>query len=137
MRSTAFIGYRECGQPPEGLTPTGADRRFMASETATSPGHHSMAASAADEGFDRPLLDLSDDAVQAMIKRARARGFVTHGEINAVLPSSEVTSERIEDILAMLHEMGINAVEQDDGESEDAANGEAPADGDNEGELVE
>jgi RNA polymerase primary sigma factor len=109
----------------------------MASETATSPGHHNMAASAADEGFDRPLLDLSDDAVQAMIKRARARGFVTHGEINAVLPSSEVTSERIEDILAMLHEMGINAVEQDDGESEDAANGEAPADDDNEGELVE
>jgi RNA polymerase primary sigma factor len=109
----------------------------MASGSATSPGNHNTAASAADEGFDRPLLDMSDDAVQAMIKRARARGFVTHAEINAVLPSHEVSSERIEDILAMLHEMGINAVEQDESESDDAANGDAPADGDEEGELVE
>jgi RNA polymerase primary sigma factor len=109
----------------------------MASGSATSPGNHNVSASAADEGFDRPLLDLSDDAVQAMIKRARARGFVTHAEINAVLPSHEVSSERIEDILAMLHEMGINAVEQDESESDDAANGDAPADGDEEGELVE
>jgi RNA polymerase primary sigma factor len=109
----------------------------MASESATSPGNHNTAASAADEGFDRPLLDLSDDAVQTMIKRARARGFVTHAEINAVLPSHEVSSERIEDIMAMLHEMGINAVEQDESESDDAANGDAPADGDEEGDLVE
>jgi RNA polymerase primary sigma factor len=109
----------------------------MASESATSPGNHNTAASAADEGFDRPLLDLSDDAVQSMIKRARARGFVTHAEINAVLPSHEVSSERIEDILAMLHEMGINAVEQDESESDDAASGDAPAGGDDEGELVE
>ena len=103
-----------------------------------------MAASAeAGEGADRPLLDMSDDAVQTMIKRARRRGFVTHGEINAVLPSHEVTSERIEDILAMLHEMGINTVEQDESESEAAGATEASADDDNddandsEGDLVE
>jgi RNA polymerase primary sigma factor len=112
----------------------------MASESATSPSNDNMAASAeAGEGADRPLLDMSDDAVQTMIKRARQRGFVTHGEINAVLSAQEVTSERIEDILAMLHEMGISTVEQDESESEPAAAGEATTDDDNddEGDLVE
>jgi RNA polymerase primary sigma factor len=82
-----------------------------------------MAASTADDSGarERPLLDMSDDAVQAMIIRGRQRGFVTHGEISAALPSDEVASERIEDILVMLHEMGINTVEQDESESEDAA----------------
>jgi RNA polymerase primary sigma factor len=112
----------------------------MASETATSPSNDNMRASAeAGEGDDRPLLDMSDDAVQSMIKRARQRGFVTHGEISAVLSSQEVTSERIEDILAMLHEMGISTVEQDESETEAAGTGEAAADddGDDEGDLVE
>ena len=38
---------------------------------------------------DSPLLDLSDAAVRAMIKRAKKRGYVTMDELNAVLPSEE------------------------------------------------
>jgi RNA polymerase primary sigma factor len=112
----------------------------MASEPATSPSNDDMPAAEAGEGADRPLLDMSDDAVQSMIKRARQRGFVTQGEINAVASSQEVSSERIEDILAMLHEMGISTVEQDESESEPAGTAEATADDDHdegEGELVE
>ena len=59
---------------------------------------------------DGPLLDLSDDAVKKMIKAAKKRGFVTMDELNAVLPSEEVTSEQIEDTMAMLSDMGINVV---------------------------
>src|SRR6478736_3683549 len=46
---------------------------------------------------DGPLLDLSDDAVKKMIKAAKKRGYVTMDELNAVLPSEEVTSEQIEE----------------------------------------
>lgn len=35
-------------------------------------------------------------------------------ELNAVLPSDEVTSEQIEDILAMFSEMGVNVVDDED-----------------------
>jgi RNA polymerase primary sigma factor len=49
-----------------------------------------------------PLLDLSDAAVTKMIKQAKKRGYVTYEQLNAVMPSEEVTSEQIEDILAML-----------------------------------
>ena len=63
---------------------------------------------------DGPLLDLSDAAVKKMIKEAKKRGYVTHDELNAVLPSEEVTSEQIEDTMAMLSDMGINVVESDE-----------------------
>ena len=63
---------------------------------------------------DGPLLDLTDAAVKKFIKQAKARGYVTMDELNKVLPSEEVTSEAIEDTLAMLSEMGVNVVEAEE-----------------------
>jgi len=80
---------------------------------------------------DGPLLDLSDDAVKKMIKAAKKRGYVTMDELNSVLPSEEVTSEQIEDILAMLSDMGINVVEDED--VEEASNEEESDDEESEG----
>uniref|UniRef100_UPI0025F33A96 RNA polymerase sigma factor region1.1 domain-containing protein n=1 Tax=Phenylobacterium sp. TaxID=1871053 RepID=UPI0025F33A96 len=71
-------------------------------------------------GSDGPLLDLTDAAVKKFIKAAKTRGYVTMDELNKVLPSEEVTSEQIEDTLAMLSEMGVNVVESED----DAEGGE-------------
>ena len=84
-----------------------------------------------------PLLDLSDAAVKKMIKQAKKRGYITYEQLNAVMPSEEVTSEQIEDTLSMLSEMGINVIEQD--EAADGEEGEKEEDdGDDEGgELVE
>jgi RNA polymerase primary sigma factor len=86
-----------------------------------------------------PLLDLSDAAVKKMIKQAKKRGYVTHEQLNAVLPSEEVSSDQIEDIYAMLNEMGINVVDQEEGaDDEEAKAPEEPEDDDDEGgELVE
>ncbi|WP_273756340.1 RNA polymerase sigma factor RpoD [Bartonella sp. MM73XJBT] len=64
--------------------------------------------------LDSPLLDFSDDAIKKMVKLAKKNGYVTMDELNAVLPSDEVTSEQIEDILAMFSEMGINVVDDED-----------------------
>jgi RNA polymerase primary sigma factor len=89
----------------------------------------------AETTSDSPLLDLSDAAVRKMIKNAKKRGYVTYEQLNGVLPSEEVTSEQIEDILAMLNEMGINVVE-----NEDAGDDEEKEDDDDEdegGDLVE
>ena len=99
----------------------------------------SEAETASPETADGPLLDLSDAAVKRMIKLARKRGFVTHDELNAVMPSEEVTSDQIEDVYAMLNEMGINVVEAEDAEDGESAE-EAPAAEEEEsegGELVE
>src|ERR1700747_2994120 len=67
---------------------------------------------------DSPLLDLSDAAVKKLIRSAKKRGYVTHDQINSVLPSEEVNSERIEEVLAMLSEMGVNVVETEEASEE-------------------
>ena len=72
-----------------------------------------------------PLLDLSDAAVKKLIRSAKKRGYVTHDQINSVLPSEEVNSEQIEDVLAMFSEMGVNVVETEEASEE----GEEPREG--------
>src|SRR5437660_113578 len=86
-----------------------------------------------------PLLDLSDAAVKKLIRSAKKRGYVTHDQINSVLPSEEVNSEQIEDVLAMFSEMGVNVVEteepsEDGEETREEAEEEAESES---GELVE
>ena len=84
---------------------------------------------AASEGSDSPVLDLSDAAVKRMIKLAKARGFVTLDELNAVLPSEETSPDQIEDIYAMLSEMGISVVESEEETENLAAKVEQEAEG--------
>src|SRR5215469_3649069 len=85
-----------------------------------------------------PLLDLSDAAVKKMIKQAKKRGYVTYEQLNSVMPSEEVTSEQIEDVLAMMSEMGINVVETEEAESEEEDAREEPEEEESEGgDLVE
>ncbi|MGC2125508.1 MAG: RNA polymerase sigma factor region1.1 domain-containing protein, partial [Xanthobacteraceae bacterium] len=83
-----------------------------------------------------PVLDLSDAAVKKMIKSAKKRGYVTYEQLNAVMPSEEVTSEKIEDVLAMMNEMGINVVETEEAEAEEGGE-EAEEEEPESGELVE
>ena len=86
-----------------------------------------------------PLLDLSDAAVKKLIRSAKKRGYVTHDQINSVLPSEEVNSEQIEDVLAMFSEMGVNVVETEEpGEDGEEAREDADEEAESEsGELVE
>ncbi len=78
-----------------------------------------------------PLLDLSDAGVKKMIKAAKKRGYVTIDQINQVMPSGEVSSDQIEDIYAMLNEMGINVVETEEADN-DAEDKDEAADDDDE-----
>src|SRR6266496_6020428 len=73
----------------------------------------------AAEAPSGPLLDLSDAAVKKMIKQAKKRGFVTFDQLNEVLPSESTSPEQIEDVMAMLSDMGINVSETADAENED------------------
>ena len=83
-----------------------------------------------------PLLDLSDAAVKTLVRAAKKRGCVTQDQIKSL--SEELSSEQIEDILAMFNEMGINVVESEEAETEEATQ-EAPEEieeEESEGELA-
>src|SRR6266404_4435552 len=68
---------------------------------------------------DSPPIDLWDDAIKKLIRGAKKSGYVTHDQINALLPSEDVRSEQIEDILVMFSEMGVNVVETKEAEPEE------------------
>jgi RNA polymerase primary sigma factor len=90
-------------------------------------------------GHETPLIDLSDAAVNQLIRSSKKRGYVTHGQINELLSVEDIKSEQIEDMLAKLNEIGINVVETKEADSdEEVAIQEDPdeeVDGDT--ELVE
>src|SRR4051812_16376525 len=81
-----------------------------------------------DEAQDGPLMD-GGAGFKKMLAKGKERGYVTLDELNAALPPGQ-TNDQIEDIHAMLNDMGINIVEN---EEQDEAE-EAPAAADSEQE---
>src|SRR6478672_6144836 len=75
------------------------------------------------EAGDAPLIDLNDASIKKMIARAKKRGIITVDELNAALPSDQMSPDQIEDIMSAINDMGINVVENaeagDDEEEED------------------
>ncbi|MEM9968078.1 MAG: RNA polymerase sigma factor RpoD [Pseudomonadota bacterium] len=65
-------------------------------------------------------LDMSQAAVKKMISEAREKGYITYDQLNTVLPPDQVSSEQIEDVMSMLSEMGINIIEDEEAEEEEA-----------------
>src|SRR5512134_596294 len=80
-------------------------------------------AEAKSEQSDAPLLDSLGASIKRMIARGKERGYVTYDELNSALPPEQVSSEQIEDTMAMLSEIGISVVE-----GEDSEEGNAPPD---------
>ena len=72
-----------------------------------------------------------------MIAKAKARGYVTYDELNKVLPSDKISSEQIEDTMAMLNEMGINVIESEEQEEGEGDNLPAVVEGGKESSPAE
>ncbi len=73
-----------------------------------------------EETTDSPLLDSLGAGIKRMVARGRDRGFVTYDELNEALPPDQVSSEQIEDTMALLSELGINVVDSEESEEAQA-----------------
>ena len=78
-------------------------------------------ATPAEADGDNTLLDTNAVAVKRLIAKGKERGYITFDELNAVLPSEQNSSEQIEDVMAMLSEMGIQVVESEETEEAEPA----------------
>jgi RNA polymerase primary sigma factor len=90
-----------------------------------------------DEAVEGVLIDIQSAAIKKLIARGKERGYVTVDELNAALPSDQVSSETIEDHLATLSEIGINVVDAEESEDGEAAAAAKPAAEDKEKEEDE
>src|SRR5215831_18343967 len=89
----------------------------MASKTEETPQKEEMPEKGGPETLPH---DLSGAAITKLIRSAKKRGYLTQDQINSVLPSEEVNSEQIEDVLAMFREMGVKVVETQETSKEGA-----------------
>ena len=92
----------------------------MAKQTATAETVETQS-----DAPDGPLIDSTTAAVKRLLQRGRERGYVTYDELNTALPQERVSSEQIEDTMAVISEMGINIIEAE--EAEDGADGGSAA----------
>jgi RNA polymerase primary sigma factor len=88
---------------------------------ATKAANGTETVESRDDAVEGVLLDTMTAAVKKLIARGKERGYVTYDELNAALPSDQVSSETIEDTMATLSEIGINVVESEDSEDGEAA----------------
>ncbi len=101
------------------VTKTKAKSKAKSQEKAAGTGTPSA-------GGDDVACDMGI-AIKKMIAKAKETGFITYDEINRVLPSEKVTSEQIEDVMAMLSDMGVNVVDGEEGEEGTETPGDAAA----------
>ncbi|MGD9650587.1 MAG: RNA polymerase sigma factor region1.1 domain-containing protein, partial [Dongiaceae bacterium] len=74
-------------------------------------------------------------ALKKLINKAKERGFVTYDELNKALPQGQVTTDVIEDALAMISDMGLNIIESE--EDDDEPKAEAAEAAEEEEEIIE
>src|SRR5256714_1223409 len=98
----------------------------MASKTKITPQKEEMLEK--EEGPetppDRPLFDLWNASVKALIRTTKERGYVTCDQINSLAKGAN--SEQIEEVLAMFSEMGVNVVETEKASEEGEEQREEP-----------
>jgi len=79
-----------------------------------------------DQSDNAPVtLDIGDidRETEKLLAAGKERGNITLSQLNRILPQDRVTSEQIEDMMAMLTEMGIDVI--DDSAPEEPAEAEA------------
>ena len=115
-KSARDLGKGKAPEPPKVRRGTATGQVEMATKAVKAPAAEPEKT---EESSDSPLIDSVNQAIKKMIARAKERGYVTYDEINEAMPAEQVSSEQIEDTMAMLSEMGVNIVENDE-ESEEA-----------------
>jgi len=72
------------------------------------------------ENSDKPIIDLNNSEIKALLKKGKSTGYITHDQLNKALPDGELTSEQIEDVMVAINELGINIIDQiEDNSSEE------------------
>jgi RNA polymerase primary sigma factor len=71
-----------------------------------------------NENGDAPLIDLNEAQLKKLISRAKKRGIITVDELNEV--TGEMSTDQIEDVMSALSEMGVNVVENEEADEDEA-----------------
>ena len=82
-----------------------------------------------DETQEEAAVELKKVDLKATLKKlitkGKEKGYITYDQLNNALPQDEFSSEQIEDAMSMIAELGINVIEADEIDEEEAENSES------------
>ena len=70
------------------------------------------------------VTDASTVAVRHLIAKGKKLGYITMEELNKVLPPEKMSSEKLEDIMSDISDMGINIISETDADENESENEE-------------
>ena len=82
-----------------------------------------------DVNADSPLLDSLGYAVKVLIEKGKSTGYITVEDLNRALPSEKETSEKIEDIMASISDLGISLISESETDEYEMQNEDSDEDG--------
>src|SRR5690349_6157809 len=66
-------------------------------------------------------MDLKmDDGLKALIESGKSKGFLTYSQVNDYLPDDAVNPEKLDQLLLVLEEQGIELIDESEAEEREA-----------------
>src|SRR5262249_18918455 len=82
-------------------------------------------------------MDKIDDGLKALIESGKEKGFLTYDQVNDFLPDDDTNPEKIDQILILLEDQGIELIEESEAEERENGTPAAGLDDDVRTELLE
>jgi RNA polymerase primary sigma factor len=72
-------------------------------------------------------MDLKlDEGLRALIESGKEKGYLTYSQVNDYLPDDAVNPEKLDQLLMLLEEQGIELIDEDEAQEREAGTGRAP-----------
>src|SRR5205814_3347197 len=79
------------------------------------------AAPAAAEAHEGILMDVKmDEALKALVDSGKGKGYLTYSQVNDYLPDDAVNPEKLDQLLLILEEQGIELIDESEADEREA-----------------
>src|SRR6204780_145045 len=110
----------------------------MAGRGFHGPAPVSSRKSRIDNRWRRVLMDVKiDDGLKALLDSGKDKGYLTYSQVNDYLPDDAVNPEKLDQLLMLLEEQGIDLIDEADIDEREAKDGKAEEAADVDAELRE
>src|SRR5437899_11410249 len=87
-------------------------------------------------GVRRALMDLKvDEGLKALLESGKEKGYLTFSQVNDYLPDDAVNPEKLDQLLLLLEEQGIELIDETEAEEREGSPNGAATEDDTRGEL--
>src|SRR3979409_2294376 len=79
-------------------------------------------------------MEKIDNGLKALLESGKEKGYLTYSQVNDYLPDDAVNPEKLDQLLLLLEEQGIELIDESEAEEREASPGPGPQD-DERGEM--